>query len=197
MAPHLLGARPPPLKELTMHRISFVLSLAFLGILAGCSAETGEETAESGTGAVITASCPDTLDLTISGISIFDHVDAPADFKEEVDAVVTELKATHTIQAKGRSVTRKSGHCIYDGTRTAGHVFSLDLYSKDGKDILELDYNPKAQNGDEVRLYAFPTSYSSAGIVLPTGANSTLFTVVGPAGEGLPELVKIGKANVR
>jgi hypothetical protein len=182
-----------------MHRTAFVLFLGLLGIVAGCSAETGsDETAESGTSEVVTAKCPDTLDFTISGITIFDHVDAPADFKEEVDAVMTELKATHTIEAKGHSVTRKSGHCIYDGTRSGGHVFSLDLYSKNGKDILELDYNPKAQNGDEVRIYAFPTSYSPAGVVLPSGANSTLSTVVGPAGgEGIPELVKIGKANVR
>jgi hypothetical protein len=110
-----------------------ILSLGLLGILAGCSAETGSDAiAESGTSEVITAKCPEKLDVTISDITIFDHVDAPADFKAEVAAVTTELKATHTIQAKGSSVTRKSGHCTYDGIRSAGHVFSLDLYSKNG-----------------------------------------------------------------
>jgi hypothetical protein len=186
--------------NLRIHGLSVVLTLALAACADSSNGEAVTPDDPSGANDVITSNCPATLDLTVSNISIFSHPETPSDpsLQPEVDAVVTNMRGVSTLHAQGSSLERRSGHCLYDGRMGEGSVYSFDLYSKNGKDILELDYNPRNEIGD-VRIYAFPTSYSREGLVFAnTGTNSSLFTMVGPAGaEGLPELVKIGKASVR
>jgi hypothetical protein len=180
---------------MTMFKHFFGLSvLAFAACaVSGCAAPTieGATTADD----VITARCPSSLTVTLSAPRVFSAV--PTKYfngsplsEAERARVKTAMDAARSAKAKtitAGKLVKTSGTCTY----TEGADTRLVLRTKDGKDRLDIfDKN--------VRMYVFPESYSTKGVVLPAKGSGYFANVAasGQFSDGASLNVRIGAASV-
>jgi hypothetical protein len=188
--------------------IAWLITLAFAGALiatgTGCTASSADDAADptevdtdTSESAVRTRNCPASFTLTVSDMSptpIPAHA-GTASQRAALVAIQSEFMSAGTLTIKGVIDTRKDGVCTYKDPATNRPFPRIKLYSKGGKDILQLGVDVDSQQfTDHHRVYAFPSSYSESGF---TFANDTVLLdgVVGiPDGPNL--VVKVGTGTI-
>jgi hypothetical protein len=181
-----------------------------VGLFAvGCSAPLSEDPSGAASSDVRVSNCPAAFTLTLSHVqktTIPQRVEFDGRW---VDLTDDELAAASEIQAKflgANSLTvhaelahSADGVCSYRQPSSTYAAEKIQLYSKNGRDVLELilgSTDPESRPYvNDFRIYAAPTSYSPNGLVFGP-APVALNAAVGNAGSGASFIAKIGTATI-
>jgi hypothetical protein len=185
-------------------------SLAMGLLTVGCSAPLPDDASGTDSSEVRVASCPASFTLTLSNVQ-----KTPIPHRVEfdgrwVDLTDTDLAAAEDVQAKflgASSITvhaalsqSAAGVCSYHQPSSTYSAEKIQLYSKNGRDVLELilgSTDPESRPYvNDFRIYASPTSYSPNGLSFGA-APVALNAAVGNAGSGASFITKIGSATIR
>jgi hypothetical protein len=181
-----------------------------VGLFAvGCSAPLSEDASGTDSSEVRVANCPASFTLTFSNLE-----KTPIPHRVEfdgrwVDLTDSDLAAAAEIQARfvdGRPITvhaglshSADGVCSYRQPASTYLSEKIELYSKHGRDVLELilgSTDPESRPYmNDFRIYASPTSYSPNGLSFGP-APVDLNAAVGNGGSGASFVTKIGTATI-
>jgi hypothetical protein len=172
-----------------------VLLFLFFTTALGCAAPSDDDPdvgddVDSAESAVKTRNCPASFALEIS-----DFRATPNVVRSDVLAIQSQFANAGTITVKAEIDSRKNGVCTYRDPATGRSMPRIKLYSKSGKDILQLgvdvDANPYT---DRHRVYAFPSSYNASGFAF-TNDRVIVDGVIGQP-DGPNMIFKVGTAQI-
>jgi hypothetical protein len=186
-----------------------LLALALSSTVFACAAATSEDASDPGTDVtsseVRTRDCPASFALTLTDIEAtpvpsWASVGGAAfplstSHRSRLETIQSELVAAGTVHVAGEILTRQNGVCTYRDPASAVPVPTMKLYSKNGKDILELNLDLDRDGfAERHRVYAFPTSIDASGMTF--GAGEALLDGVIRIPDGPNLVVKVGVATI-
>jgi hypothetical protein len=198
--------RLAPLSGLTHVYLVGLSSLVSLAAGAGCSQPANDPATDVTASEVRTRSCPTSFALGVSGVTptpIPNQAqvgDAPVDLsprdRDALAAIQSKFVAAGTIQVAAELASAENGVCRYRQPSSSLSGNTIKLYTKGGKDILEMTVDVEHRPFvDDFRVYAFPASYSPSGFTFETNAEALLDGVLGIA-DGPNLVVKVGTARI-
>jgi hypothetical protein len=192
-----------------MHSIPFVLSVAVVGLVAGCSSPVSEDAPATDSSEVRVANCPASFSITFSNVEktpIPHRVEFDGRWVDLTDSdfdaaaqVQTKFVTAGPITVHAELTHSAAGICNYRQPSSTYLSQKIQLYSKNGRDVLELilgSVDPESRPYmNDFRIYASPTSYSPSGLTFG-GAPVALNAAVGNGGSGASFITKIGTATI-
>jgi hypothetical protein len=185
--------------------VSMTLVLAAVGCAAPNGDSSDDPPASATESEVRTRNCPASFTLIIENVTATPipwtamvsewSVRLTSAQRTDLATIQSQFTSGGSFTVSGEIATRHNGVCTYKRPSTTGRVPSMKLYSKGGKDILELgidvDANPVT---DRHRVYAFPSSYDENGFTFASDEVLVDGVIGIPDGPNL--VVKIGTANI-
>ncbi len=175
---------------------SVFLATAALG--TGCAATAEDQDTAADESEVQTASCPATIDLAFEKPTILArtptrHPDGSPLSGTEVGRLadaMTDARALDGIEMSLALSNKNHGRCYYRGE---GFERRATFRTKNGKNILDV------QHGN-LRMYLFPTAYSTERLTFENDRAITLFANVpasGPFSDGASSNIEIGSTKLK